>query len=114
MTPLRASANVLPMVGWPAIGSSAPGVKMRIRTSVSGRSGGSTNVVSEKFISLAIACIVLGRQAAAVEKDRQLVAAEHAIGEDVVVQITIRSHLRRASGFSGPRPSRPKANQESQ
>ena len=58
MTPARASANVLPIVGWPAIGSSSPGVKMRIRTSVSGRSGGSTNVVSEKFISFAIACIV--------------------------------------------------------
>jgi hypothetical protein len=58
ITPVRASANVLPIVGWPAIGSSSPGVKIRIRTSVSVRSGGSTNVVSEKFISLAIACIV--------------------------------------------------------
>ena len=46
------------MVGWPAIGSSSPGVKMRIRTSVPAVSGGSTNVVSEKFISFAIACIV--------------------------------------------------------
>ena len=58
MTPVRASANVLPIVGWPAIGSSSPGVKMRIRTSVPGSSGGSTNVVSEKFISFAIACMV--------------------------------------------------------
>ena len=60
MTPLRASANVLPIVGWPAAGSSFAGVKMRIRTSVplAGCSGGSTNVVSEKFISFAIACIV--------------------------------------------------------
>ena len=58
ITPDRASANVLPMVGWPAIGSSSAGVKMRIRTSVPGPSGGSTNVDSEKFISLAIACIV--------------------------------------------------------
>ena len=58
MTPVRASANVVPMVGWPAIGSSSPIVKMRMRTSVSCRSAGSTNVVSEKFISFAIACIV--------------------------------------------------------
>ena len=49
---------------------------MRMRTSVSGRSGGRMNVVSEKFISLATACIVLGRQPAAVEEDGQLVAAE--------------------------------------
>ncbi len=60
-----------------------PGVKIRTRTSVSGRSGGSTNVVSEKFISLAIACIVVGRQPAAVEKHRELIAAEEPIGEDV-------------------------------
>ena len=58
MTPARASANVVPMVGWPAIGISSPGVKIRMRTSVPGVSGGSTNVVSEKFISFAIACIV--------------------------------------------------------
>jgi len=58
MTPARARANVLPIVGWPAIGSSTPGVKIRIRASVSGCSAGSTNVVSEKFISFAMACIV--------------------------------------------------------
>ena len=57
-TPVRASAKVLPIVGWPAIGSSWPGVKIRMRTSVPALSGGSTNVVSEKFISFAIACIV--------------------------------------------------------
>ena len=33
--PVCASANVLPIVGWPAIGSSTPGVKIRMRTSVS-------------------------------------------------------------------------------
>ena len=49
---------MVPIVGWPAIGSSSPGVKIRIRTSVSARSDGNTNVVSEKFISLAIACMV--------------------------------------------------------
>ena len=58
ITPARASANVVPIVGCPAIGSSSPGVKIRIRASVPGRSAGSTNVVSEKFISFAIACIV--------------------------------------------------------
>ena len=34
--PSRASANVLPMTGWPAIGISVPGVKIRIRVSVAG------------------------------------------------------------------------------
>jgi energy-coupling factor transporter ATP-binding protein EcfA2 len=58
IAPLRASANVVPIVGWPAVGSSSPGVKMRRRASVPGCSAGSTNVVSEKFISFAIACIV--------------------------------------------------------
>ena len=57
MTPLSASANVVPMVGWPAIGSSLPGVKMRIRMSVSGRSAGRRNVLSEKFISRVSTCI---------------------------------------------------------
>ena len=47
------------IVRGPAIGISA-GVKIRTRTSVPGVSGGSTNVVSEKFISFAIACIVSG------------------------------------------------------
>ena len=45
------------MVGWPAMGSSAPGVKMRMRTSVPGVSAGSRNVLSEKFISRAMVCI---------------------------------------------------------
>ena len=79
----------MPIVGWPAIGSSSPGVKIRIRTSVPGRSGGSTNVVSEKFISLAIACIVSVGQPAAVEEDGQLVAAEEMVGEDVVVKVAV-------------------------
>ena len=89
MTPARTSANVVPMVGCPAIGISSPGVKIRMRTSVSGVSGGSTKVVSEKFISLAIACIVSVGQAAAVEEDGELVAAEQAIGEDVEVKVAV-------------------------
>ncbi len=57
-TPVRASAKVVPIVGCPAIGSSSPGVKILTRMSVSVRSGGSTKVVSEKFISFAIARMV--------------------------------------------------------
>ncbi len=56
MVPSIARAKVLPIVGCPAIGSSSPGVKMRIRTSPP-RSGGKMNVVSEKAISLAMRCI---------------------------------------------------------
>ena len=61
---------------------------MRMRTSVSGRSAGRMNVVSEKFISLATACIVVARQPAAVEEHCQLVAAEEVIGEDIELQDT--------------------------
>ena len=53
-----ASAKVLPTVGCPAIGISCVGVKMRIRTSVSGDSAGRMNVLSEKFISRVIRCMV--------------------------------------------------------
>ena len=56
ITPSFASANVVPMVGCPATGSSFPGVKIRMRT-VPLPSAGNTNVVSEKFISCAIRCI---------------------------------------------------------
>jgi hypothetical protein len=56
MVPSAASANVLPIVGWPAIGSSALGVKMRIRTSPRPE-GGKTNVDSENAISPAMRCI---------------------------------------------------------
>ena len=83
MTPARASANVLPMVGCPAIGSSAPGVKMRMPDVGVRRSGGRMNVVSEKFISLAIACIVSVVSPRPSRKHGQLVAAEEVVGEDV-------------------------------
>ena len=79
----------MPIVGCPAIGSSSPGVKIRTRTSVSARSAGSTNVVSEKFISLAIACIVAGARPRAVEEHRELIAAEEVVGEDVEMQIPV-------------------------
>ena len=45
------------MVGCPAMGISRPGVKMRMRASVPADSAGRTNVLSEKFISLASICI---------------------------------------------------------
>ena len=57
IVPSAASANVEPIVGWPAIGSSSPGVKIRIFTSPP-RSGGKMKVHSEKFISRVIACII--------------------------------------------------------
>src|SRR5713101_4740246 len=54
------SANAVPSVGWPANGSSSWTVKMRTRTprsrSVAG-SRGKMNVVSDRFISRAMACI---------------------------------------------------------
>ena len=56
--PVCASANVLPTVGWPAIGISWSGVKIRMRTSVPGDSAGRMNVLSAKFISRAIRCMV--------------------------------------------------------
>ena len=57
MTPSADSANVLPITGWPAIGSSSPGVKIRMRMSPA-FSRGKTNVHSEKFISRVMACII--------------------------------------------------------
>ena len=45
------------MVGWPAIGSSLPGVKIRTRTSVPSLSRGKTKVHSENDISTVMACI---------------------------------------------------------
>lgn len=47
-----------PTVGCPAKGNSAPGVKIRSRAVWSGLSGGRTNTVSERFISLAMRCMV--------------------------------------------------------
>ena len=82
---------MLPIVGCPAIGSSVPGVKMRMRMSVPAASAGRMKVHSEKFISLVIACICGGRESARVVEDGELVAFEHRVGEDVVVQIAHHS-----------------------
>jgi hypothetical protein len=57
IAPSIASANVLPIVGCPAIGSSLPGVKIRILMSPV-PCFGKMNVDSEKFISLAMRCII--------------------------------------------------------
>ena len=65
IAPSRASANVLPTTGWPAIGISLPGVKIRMRTSVSGRSARVTNVVSANPISRAICCMTAAGSPAA-------------------------------------------------
>ena len=60
-----ASTHAVPMVGWPANGISRAGVKIRTRASQSGRVGGSRNVVSEQFISRAMACISASESPAA-------------------------------------------------
>ena len=88
MAPSRASANVLPTTGWPAIGISVPGVKMRMRTSVSGRSAWRDE---RRFCKADLAGDLLHglrRKARRLRKDRELVAAEPAVGEDVVVRGT--------------------------
>ena len=54
--PSETSVQAVPMLGWPAKGSSTAGVKMRTRASPPA-SGAVTNVVSERFISVAICCI---------------------------------------------------------
>ena len=77
---------MLPIVGWPAIGSSSPGVKIRMRTSPP-RSAGKMKVDSEKFISLAMTCICFVVRSPRLGEDSQLVAFEEAIGEDVEVEI---------------------------
>ena len=51
------STNAVPSTGWPANGSSAPGVKIRIRASPP-CSGGSAKTVSERFSSRASRAIV--------------------------------------------------------
>src|SRR5215475_1277948 len=55
--PCTAMTHAVPTVGWPANWSSRRGVKMRTRAAQSGRVGGRMKVVSERFISMAMACI---------------------------------------------------------
>ena len=89
MTPARASANAVPIVGCPAIGSSAAGRENPHAQSVPALLGrqherrfGEVHLLGDRLHRL-------GRQAPAVEKDRELVAAEEAIGEDVEVKVAI-------------------------
>ena len=52
-----ASTKAVPIFGWPANGNSARGVKMRTCAVWAGSCGGSTNVVSARLNSPAMACI---------------------------------------------------------
>jgi hypothetical protein len=56
-SPSFASRNAVPTVGCPAKGNSARGVKMRNFLAPCALAGGSTNTVSERLNSAAIACI---------------------------------------------------------
>ena len=56
---------------------------MRIRAECAGFCGFSTNTVSERFSSRAIACICSVLERIGVADDGQRIAAEAAIGEDV-------------------------------
>ena len=82
-SPWVASTQAVPMVGCPANWSSRAGVKIRTRAAQSPRVGGRMKVVSERFISLAMACISPSDQAGGFEDDREGIAPEHAVGEDV-------------------------------
>ncbi len=61
-SPSRAATNAVPIDGCPAKGISPPGVKMRLRYWAAGFVEGKMNVVSERFISRAIAAISAGRR----------------------------------------------------
>jgi hypothetical protein len=60
-----ASATAVPMVGWPAKGSSRDCVKIRIFAEWTGFSGGSTKTVSDRLNSRAIRCIASPSRSAA-------------------------------------------------
>jgi hypothetical protein len=86
--PTASSTSAVPIpayagTGWPAKGSSDPGVNMRTVQATSDRSGGKTKVVSLRFGSRAIACIVAVASPATWGEDGKRIAAERAIGEHV-------------------------------
>ena len=91
ITPASASANVDPTVGWPAMGISRPGVKIRIRMSVSGRSAGRMNVDSEKFISFVTACMVSAERPRASRKTANWLPPNFSPREDIEVQVAVRA-----------------------
>ena len=78
-----------------------------MRTSVSGRSAGRMNVVSEKFISRAMRLHRGVVQSAAVEEDGELIAFELPVGEDIEVQVveTSISQILVRHGVRSPPPS---------
>ena len=71
------------MVGWPANGNSRTGVKMRTRAEWAGFCGFSTNTVSDRLSSRAMALHLRSAQRIGLADDSQRIAAEGAIGEDV-------------------------------
>ena len=78
-----ASRIAVPIVGWPAKGSSRSGVKMRTRAECAGFCGFSTNTVSDRLSSRAMVCICSPLESIGVDDDGQRIAAETAIGEHV-------------------------------
>ena len=82
---VRSSASriAVPIVGWPAKGSSRPGVKMRTRAECAGFSGFRTNTVSDRLSSRAIACICSAVEPVGIVDDGERIAAETAVGEHV-------------------------------
>ena len=108
------STNAAPSVGCPANGSSAAGVKIRIRTSASSACGGSTNTVSEKLISLRERLHRQRVEIARVGEHRELVPRERRVGEDVGDDVAEAAHGDRSrprrlyawGGAPDPRPSR--------
>ena len=89
---VSANANVLPIVGCPAIGSSSPGVKMRIRTCVRRRLRRKNERHSENAISCVMRCISSTERPRRLRKDGELVAFERRVGEDVEVEVSVVAH----------------------
>ena len=71
------------------------GVKIRIRTSASSEDGGSTNTVSDRFVSRASVCIVTGVEIARIREDGELVAGERDVGEDVGDHVAKAAHRQK-------------------
>ena len=74
--------TAVPTLGWPVKGSSLPGVKIRTRASPPA-SGGSTNVVSDRFISRAMACISSSAETVGLREHGERVALVGLVGEHV-------------------------------
>ena len=88
-TPARASAKVVPIVGCPAIGSSSAGREDPDAHVGVGPLGRQHERRLREVHLLGDRLHRLGRQPAAVEEHRELVAAEQTIGEDVEVNVAV-------------------------